>query len=259
MSFCKKAILFLFALTLPTLMLSRLTFVCAQDIQPRIYLEGTIDNASGIFILKIMLSPQDVLLCGLELDITYDPAKMRICSCERGAALGSLEFDCSLTDGRIRLLFWGEKNSEDGGRIATLCFMPIESYDGEIEFILSLPTKTSAIYFKDNKILSQKVSLEGLRIDLGASELSTDSFTEHPTESPSASEQKYPSAEHPAEDATENIEFESEYPSESSPPKSQNGGFFQKALGILLCISSVASLLSLFLMFFPRVFRKGYF
>ncbi len=240
-------------------MLSRLTFICAQDTEPRIYLEGVADDTSGIFILKIMLSPQDVLLCGLELDITYDPAKMMICSCERGDALGLLEFDCLLEDGRIRLLFWGEKNSEDGGRIATLCFLPVGSYDGEIEFILSLPTKTSAIYFKDNKILSQKISLSGLRTDLNPSELSTDSFTEHPTELPSASEQSYPSAEHPAEDATENTEQMSECPSDISPPKGQDGGSFQKILGILLCISTASSLLSVILMLFPRLFRKGYF
>ncbi len=237
----------------------RPTRVCAQDTQPRIYLEGMVDDTSGIFILKIMLSPQDVLLCGLELDIPYDPAKMIICSCERGDALGSLEFDCSLKDGRIRLLFWGEKNSVDGGRIATLCFLPTDSCDGEIEFILSLPTKTSAIYFEDNNILSQSISLSGLRIDLSPSEPSTDSFTEYPTESPSGSEQNYPSAEHPAEDATENTEKMSECPSDISPPKSQDGGFFQKTLGILLYISSVASILSVLPMLFPRVFRKGYF
>ena len=253
MSCCKKAILFLFTL----FVLVRPTFICAQNTQPQIYLDGEIDGSSGLFILKIMLSPKQIQLCGLELDITYDSTKMMLCSCERGDALKSLEFDCSLGESRIRLLLWGEENSYIGGRIATLCFLPTDLYDGKIEFILSLPTKTSAIYFEDNKILSQEVSLSGLRIDLNLSELSTDSFTERPTELPSESWEENPSAELPTEESTEKTE--SEYTSNTHPPKSQGGGIFQKILSILLCISSASSTASLIPIFFPRVFRKGYF
>ena len=257
---CKKATIFLFIL----LIILRPTDIRAQEIRPQIHLEGTTHTASGIFILKIMLSPQELQLCGLELDITYDPTKMIICSCERGDALSSLEFDCSLEDGRIRLLFWGEKNSDNGGRIATLCFMPTDSYDGEIEFILSLPTKSSAIYFEDDKILSQNITTQGLRIDSGASELSTDSKIEYPTEMPSATEQEYPSEEPPTEelpteDVTEKTEFWSEYPSETEPPTSKDGEDFQKTLNALRCISTVASAISILPMLFPHVFRKGYF
>ncbi len=256
---CKKAVFFLFALILPILISSRLICIRAQDIQPRIYLEGAMDDSSGIFILKIMFSPQGSMLCGLELDITYDPAKTMICSCERGDALKSLEFDCSLGEGRIRLLLWGEENSEIGGRIATLCFLPLDGYDGEIEFILSLPTKSSAVYFEDNRILSQNILLSGLRIDPDLSELPTDSFVEHPTESPSSSEQSHPSAERPTEEIAENTESVSEYPSDTGPPQSQKGGFFRKLLAALLCFETAAGLLSLFPIFLPRVFRKGYF
>lgn len=256
----RKAILFLFTL----LIIWRPTNIRAQDFGPQIYLEGLTDEASGIFILKIMLAPQEAQLCGLELDITYDPTKMIICSCERGGALPSLEFDCSLEDGRIRLLLWGEENSDVGGRIATLCFVPTDLYDGEIEFITSLPTKSSAIYFEDDKILSQNITTQGLRIDSGASELSTDSKIEYPTEMPSGTEQEYPSEEPPTEelpteDVTEKTEFWSEYPSETEPPTSKDGEAFQKTLNALRCISTVASAISILPMLFPRVFRKGYF
>ncbi len=224
--------------------------VCAQDTQPKIHLEGATDAASGIFILKIMLLPQDISLCGLELDITYDSTKMTVCSCERGDALKPLEFDCSLGEGRIRLLFWGEENSNIGGRLATLCFLPTDSCDGEIEFILSLPTKNSAIYFENNEILTQNISLSGLRIDLGVS-------AEDPTELPSASEQENPSAETPTEEFTD--KYVSEDPPNVSPQKSKNDGFFQKTLGALLAVSTAASILCVVPLLFPRVFWKGYF
>lgn len=259
MSYCKKAVLFLFAIFMLIFAPLRSVRVCAQDIQPQIYLEGATDSASGIFILKVMISPRQIRLCGLEVDITYDPNKMMLCSCERGDALKSLEFDCSLKDGRIRLLFFGEENSEIGGRIATLCFLPTDYCDGEIEFRLSLPTKNSAIYFEDDKILPQNLSLTGLRIDLGTSELSTDSIIEGPTELPSDIGQEYPSAEAPTEDAAEKTEPESEYPSDTDPPKNKDGGFLRKTLGFLLVISTAASGLSVIPMLFPRVFRKGYF
>ncbi len=235
----------------------RQAVICAQNTQPTLYLNGQADSSSGLFVLKIMISPRQIQLCGLEVDIIYDPEKMMICSCERGDGLGSLEFDCSLEDGRIRLLFFGEQNSEVGGRIATLCFLPIESYDGEIEFILSLPTKNSAIYFENDRILSQNLLLEGLRIDQNTSELSTDSIIEGPTELPSDIGQEYPSAESPAEGNTE--EHLSNVVSDTNPPHSKDGGIFKKILGILLFVSTVASILSFVPIFFPRVFRKGYF
>lgn len=253
----KKAILFLFAALM--LIFTPLWCCCvrAQDAQPNIYLEGATDAASGIFILKIMLSPQDISLCGLELDITYDSTKVTLCSCERGGALKPLEFDCSLGEGRIRLLLWGEENSNVGGRIATLCFLPTDSCDGEIEFILSLPTKNSAIYFEDNKILSQDLLLKGLRVDLGAPEISTDRFTEKPTELPSASEQENPSAETPTEEFTD--KYVSEDPPNVSQHKSKNNGSFQKILGALLAVSTAASSICVVPLLFPRVFWKGYF
>lgn len=257
MSFCKKAALFLFAFFL----LVHPSNVCAQETEPKIYLERQNHVESGLFILKIMLDPQNTQLCGLELDITYDPAAMILCSCERGNALSNLEFDCSLKDGRIRLLFWGETNSEGGGRIATLCFVPTEIYNGEIEFTVSLPTKTSAIYFEDNKILSENLLLKGLRVDLGTSELSTDSFTENPTELPSSSGQEYPSAESPTEDTDEKTEPESEYPSDPNPPQYQTQGnsIFKKILVAILCVNTGAGFCSIIPMLLPRVFRKGYF
>lgn len=255
MSCCKKAILFLFTLIL--LAPLRPVFICAQDTQSQIYLDGETHDSSGLFILKIMLSPKQIQLCGLEIDITYDSTKMMLCSCERGDALPSLEFDCSLGEDRIRLLLWGGENSEIGGRIATLCFLPTDYCDGEIEFILSLPTKTSAIYFKDNQILSQNISLGGLRIDLGSSETSTNVVVQNPTELPTELGQENPSAELPTERYTEKAQ--SDYSSESSPPKSQDGGIFQKILSILLCISSASSTVFLIPIFVPRVFRKGYF
>ena len=251
----KKVILFFLILLL--LLSVRPTDVCAQDTQPSLYIEGQADSSSGLFILKIMLSPRQIRLCGLEVDITYDPNKMMLCSCERGDGLSSLEFDCSLKDGRIRLLFFGEENSEAGGRIATLCFLPTDSYDGEIEFLLSLPTKSSAIYFEDDKILPQKLLLTGLRIDRNTSELSTDSIIEGPTELPSYSGQEYPSAEAPTEGNTE--ESTSDLVSKIHPPQSKDGGVFQKTLGILLSASTIAGVLSVLPIFFPRVFRKGYF
>ena len=231
--------------------------VCAQDTQPQIYLEGENDSSSGLFILKIMIFPRQIQLCGLEVDITYDPNKMMLCSCERGDGLSSLEFDCSLKDGRIRLLFFGEENSEIGGRIATLCFLPTDACDGEIEFILSLPTKNSAIYFEDDKILPQNLWLTGLRIDLNTSELFTDSIIEGPTELPSDLGQEYPSVESPTEGNTE--EYLSDVVPDTNPPQSKGGGIFQKILGILLFVSTIASVLSFLPIFFPRVFRKGYF
>ncbi len=257
MSFCKKVILILFAFFL----LVRPSTVCAQDTEPKIYLEGQKDSATGLFILKIMLRPQNAQLCGLELDITYDPAAMLLCSCERGDALSTLEFDCSLGVGRIRLLLWGGANSEGGGRIATICFMPADNYDGETEFSVSLPTKSSAIYFEDGKILSQNLLLQGLRADLKAPELSTDSVIEYPTESPSVSEQETPSAELPTEEVTEKTEPQPNVSSDPKPPKKplQNNNIFKKILNVLLCINTGAGLCSIFPLLLPRVFRKGYF
>ena len=256
-----------------TFLLFRPLFICAQDNKPKIYLEGQNHSDTGLFILKIMLSPQDVGLCGLELDIIYDPAAMSVCSCERGDALSGLEFDCSLKEGRIRLLFWGGANSEGGGRIATLCFVPVESYDGEIEFAVSLPTKSSAIYFKDNKIHSQQLLLEGLRVDLGSPEISTegssqgctDGATENPTELPSETEQEAPSTETlstetPSTEATEKTDNGTELPTDQPPQSlSQGKRTFKKILSALLYANTGAGLITIIPMILPRVFRKGYF
>lgn len=285
MSLCKKSMLFIIA----TFLLFRPLFICAQDNKPKIYLEGQNHSDTGLFILKIMLSPQDVSLCGLELDIIYDPAAMSVCSCERGDALSGLEFDCSLKEGRIRLLFWGGANSEGGGRIATLCFVPVESYDGEIEFTVSLPTKSSAIYFKDNKIHSQQLLLEGLLVDLGSPEISTEGSsqgctdgatesategctegctggaTENPTELPSETEQEAPSTETlstetPSAEATEKTDNGTEIPTDQPPQSlSQGKRTLKKTLSALLYANTGAGLITIIPMILPRVFRKGYF
>lgn len=259
MSLCKKVMLFLFAVFL----FIYPSPVRAQHVEPKICLEGQKDSALGLFILKIMLYPQNTKLCGLEFDITYDPSALILCSCERGGALSTLEFDCSLDSGRIRLLLWGEANSAEGGRIATICFLPVESFDGEIEFILSLPTKSSAIYFEDNQILSRKLLLEGLRVEFDMSEQSTQSTTDLPTENsteiPSTSEQEHPSTEQPTEENTDKTELETNTPSESENKPPAKSSIFKKILSVLLCVNTGASVICLLPMLLPSVFRKGYF
>lgn len=193
---------------------------CAGEI----YLEVRRD-VSGILVLDVIFEPSEAGICGLELDIIYSSEVLMLSSCERGEGLEELRFDCSLGDGRVRLLLWGTDNSSAGGRVATVGFIPLCGEDEDIEFSLCLPTKTSAIYLCGDGIYVAELSLRGLSVTLEGlggkgetesdiesgtecmservTEVITEDVIEYITESVSESDLDY-STEHSSEHCSEN-------------------------------------------------------
>lgn len=242
--------------------------VTAQT-QARAYLEGYWDD-TGIFILKVMLEPQDISLCGLELDIAYDTEFLTLSSCERGEALSDLNFDCSLKSGRVRLLFWGGQNSTCSGRLATVCFVS-DRTDGECEFSLSMPTDTSAIHFENDRIIATDVKLSGLHISIesrtqggqeappaeNTGEMATTFPSAYPTDQEDEPPTELPAeliTEHPTESTFEDL------PAPTDTPMRRAGvNVVKNACLVLAGVTSVAGVLATAPLFLPEIFRKGYF
>lgn len=249
--------------------------VTAQT-QARAYLEGYWDD-TGIFILKVMLEPQDISLCGLELDVAYDTDILTLSSCERGDALSDLNFDCSLKSGRVRLLFWGEENSIRGGRLATVCFI-FAGADGECEFSLSVPTDTSAIYFENDRIIATDIALSGLKVPIQSA--SQGGQEAPPTENSGEIETSFPT-EPPTEGSTDtsvgtgvpdglpnsstdtsvgtDVPGGLQNPPVDTPRRRAGLCAAKNVCLVLACTASGAGMLAAVPLLLPDIFRKGYF
>lgn len=264
MDICKKAILCF--CTVCSLILSQLflvshtsvyaTPVLARSTVPDIFLEWDQDSATDIFMLWVMLEPDSAELCGLELDITYDTNIFILSSCERGDALDGLKFDCSLSDEKIRLLFWGETNSCNGGRLATICFAPNTNVQGtnKCEFILSMPTTFSAIYFDGDGIYTTDVSLRSISVQLEnnlqddheppPADIATEAPTQQHTEAPTQIYDEEPLQK---------------LPSGTDDTISTDNTFAKGSSKILICILFAVNAPAFLPYLFRDIFRKGYF
>lgn len=259
MGICKRAILCfctVFSLILSQLFSTAYMPVTAKSSVPDIFLEWKYDESTGIYILFVMLELNAAELCGLELDITYESNIISLSSCERGDALEGLGFDCSLSDKKIRLLLWGTSNSRNGGRLATVCFAPVAdaSESGKCEFVLSLPTDCSAIYFEGDGIYTADVNLTGISVliennlqderESPSENINTEIPTQQHTETPPQIHEVNPPRQTPSEPENSNC---TDYT-------------FTKVFSrVLVCISSTASALTFLPYLFRDIFRKGYF
>lgn len=251
----KKILLFCvalvaFALSLPT--------YCTTAPTPEIV--AIVAETEDMIILRISLVGE-ADLCGLCLDISYPEEYLFATSCERGDALGDLDFDSSIAYERVRLLFWGYYNSHGDGRIATICFLRVgDGFDGQLKFSLSLPTQSSAIRFDGDKIVPVSLSLVGATLD----------------GTPQSSEQEIPSAENTETPGLSvSTEIFSDVPVEantevSTSPKGEEGptgaqaknNYGKKLRRICLAAVTACSVLDGALVLpylFSDIFRKGYF
>lgn len=213
-------------------------------------------DVSGILVMDVVFAPSGVGLCGLEVDITYDADVLMLSSCERGEGLGGLEFDCGLSDGRIRLLLWGLENSSEGGVVATVGFVPLCDESDIVELSISLPTGSSAVCFRGDEIRAGRLEVRGLSAALsqlgGAcdtggdgcvdTEVTTEERTEERTEDATEAESEK-MTESEAEDMSEALsEAESRFESAGGTSGVGGGGAESRRLrGVCIGICAVSS------------------
>lgn len=240
--------------------LSSTVFAQSDDVAD-VFVNCKQDGDTGIIIVEIVYSSEQEL-CGLEFDLNYSAYALILSSCERGEALSDLNFDCSLKEGRIRFLFWGNENSAESGRLATVGFIQKENFTGDgFSLSLSLPTKTSAVYFKDRGLYSASLVLCGSYVSVnennGESEIIEDYNTEDETV-------------YIEEDFTEENEFEtcsddiSEYESLSEyeligNEEARKNGSYNKLCMVLSLLSTTASFALITIQKISDVFCEKYF
>ncbi|MBE6548434.1 MAG: hypothetical protein E7667_06135 [Ruminococcaceae bacterium] len=220
-----------------------------------------------MIILNIIIDPACAPLCGLEIDVAYNSELLYLSSCERGQGMPGMNFDCSLKEGKIRLLFWSQSNCRVGGNIATVCFLPVDNAaNGEkCEFYLSLPTKNSAIAYDGENITAKELVLSGLEFILCAEGqeniIPPDTEKENVSSETDTTPVGEPTTEPAGEAATDFLPPEQAEKGQNADRETPNGRTrkFGNFVTAMLVAVSCFELVELIPLFVPNVFRKGYF